>query len=107
MDRLNFHLATDRARRERLEAEQQALKAVDVASFHCYDCDHCPIGSGPTGGAAGRAYARGKSAISTNTRPSVPARKPRAVTARSAKQHTSSPDGPWTTAVRARPRLVT
>jgi hypothetical protein len=40
MDRINFDLATDRARQERLDAERQALKAVGVASFHCYDCDH-------------------------------------------------------------------
>jgi hypothetical protein len=40
MDRFNFDLAADRARRERLDAERQALKAVAVASFHCDDCDH-------------------------------------------------------------------
>ncbi len=40
MDRFNFDLAADRERRERLEAERQALKAAGVSSFHCYGCDH-------------------------------------------------------------------
>ena len=40
MGSINYDFAANRAQRERLDAEGQALKSSGVASFYCYDCDH-------------------------------------------------------------------